>query len=794
MMHVTKQFLHIKIPLEAIVSATNNFSEDNCIGNGGFGKVYKGELIHSEGRQTVVAIKRLNRAYGQGDPEFWKEIIMLSQYKHENIVSLFGFCDESDPRVRVCIQRLKICIGAARGLAYLHNPGGTQQRVLHRDIKSSNILLDENWNARISDLGLSKFGPANQRITFLVSNAVGTIGYCDPVYVETGVLLTKESDVYSFGVVLFEVLCGRLCIGNNKDNHRPLTGLARECYEENKLHEIIYENIKDEIKPKSLKAFLTIAYQCLKRDLEERPLMTKVVRVLERALEHQGDANSQADSDSSDDEDVVESDISTLAGGTSRSYVMRLKYLVGFGPGGFRRHRCAISVAGGLEVYARLLLIGKRGRPHCCSNGDLKKGPWTPEEDERLCTYIQKYGYGCGWQAIPRVAGPILREEAIPFRYLGLPVGGNMNRAKLWQPLIEKFTTKLSTWKAKSLSIGGRCCLCKSVLGTLGTYMFSLYKAPKKTIKQLEGIRCKFLWGGSSDDRNICWMAWDKVIRDKKCGGLGIGSLRALNLALLMKWRWREKNEPNAIWTKVIRSCAGRTRSVSVPNRIRGTWKSILSVENDLREMGINMRTFLKPKRDGSGWEWELDSSKEYTVKSLRRLIDGVMLPTADNETEWIRWVPSKSNIHLWRVLSNRLPTRDNLIKRGVVLPTADCPFCHTGPECLNHVLTSCSMVKVINALMAKWVDWWPTNGGDNSQADVYKVIGVAFLSTIWKMRNNKVFKGEQKKDNDIVREIQMVAFNWVRCRSKFGKLLSWENWLCNPVIAVASCTALASR
>ncbi|XP_024995834.1 probable receptor-like protein kinase At1g30570 [Cynara cardunculus var. scolymus] len=351
MMHVTKQFHHIQIQLEAIISATNNFSDDNCIGNGGFGKVYKGELLHSE-RQTVVAVKRLNRAFGQGDPEFWKEIIMLSRYKHENIVSLLGFCDESGEKILVYeyaskksldlylnsedltwIQRLKICIGAARGLAYLHNPGGTQQRVLHRDIKSSNILLDENWNARISDLGLSKFGPANQQITFLVSNAVGTIGYCDPVYVETGVL-TKESDVYSFGVMLFEVLCGRLCIGNNNDKYRPLTGLARQCYEQNKINEIIYRNIKDEIKPRSLKAFTAIAYQCLKRDLEERPLMTKVVRILERALQHQGDANSPADYDS-DDEDVVESDFSPLDGGTSRNHVaekrltmnMRLKEL-----------------------------------------------------------------------------------------------------------------------------------------------------------------------------------------------------------------------------------------------------------------------------------------------------------------------------------------------------------------------------------------------------------------------------------------------------------------------------------
>ena len=230
---------------------------------------------------------------------------MLSLYHHDNIVSLLGFCDECGEMILVYeyaakrsldlylndkdltwVQRLEICIGAARGLAYLHNPGQTQQRVLHRDIKSSNILLDENWNARIADFGLSKFGPANQPYTFLVSNAVGTIGYCDPLYVESG-LLTKESDVYSFGVVLFEILCGRLSIRNIRDEPQPLTELVRKCYKQNTIDEIIYGNIKDEINPHSLKAFTTIAYQCLKRGREQRPLMTKVVKVLESALQLQ---------------------------------------------------------------------------------------------------------------------------------------------------------------------------------------------------------------------------------------------------------------------------------------------------------------------------------------------------------------------------------------------------------------------------------------------------------------------------------------------------------------------------
>ncbi|KAM0029784.1 putative protein kinase RLK-Pelle-CrRLK1L-1 family transcription factor C2H2 family [Helianthus debilis subsp. tardiflorus] len=300
-MFAIKEFKHLRIELRAIKLATNNFDDKNYIGKGGFGKVYKGELVHSEVR-TMVAVKRLDRAFGQGDPEFWKEIMMLSFYTHENIISLLGFCDEGGEKIIVYeyasnrsldlylsntdltwIQRLIICVGAARGLEYLHNSKGTQHRILHRDIKSSNILLDENWKAKISDFGLSKLGPANQEYTFLVSHAVGTVGYCDPLYAESG-FLTKESDVYSFGVVLFEVLCGRLCM-SYKDKHQPLVGLARQSFEQNRLNEIIFDHIKEQINLESLKVFASVAYKCLKRDREERPTMTQIVKELEIALE-----------------------------------------------------------------------------------------------------------------------------------------------------------------------------------------------------------------------------------------------------------------------------------------------------------------------------------------------------------------------------------------------------------------------------------------------------------------------------------------------------------------------------
>ncbi|KAI3692367.1 hypothetical protein L6452_32181 [Arctium lappa] len=298
------EFQHLKLQLEEIKSATDNFADDKAIGNGGFGKVNKGEISHSKGRSTV-AFKRLNSRYGQGNSEFWKEIMMLSRYTHENLVSLLGFCDEGGEKIIVYeyasrgsldshlssttltwMQRIKICLGVAKGLSYLHDPMGTQQRVLHRDIKSSNILLDENWNAKVSDFGLSKIGPANLQYTAVVSNVVGTLGYLDPLYVEYGVL-TKESDVYSFGLVLFEALCGRLCFEYSNGQCQSLVPLWKQNYEQNKLDEIIFQDLMQQMDMSSLETFSDIAYQCLQTSREQRPLMAHVVERLKIALQFQ---------------------------------------------------------------------------------------------------------------------------------------------------------------------------------------------------------------------------------------------------------------------------------------------------------------------------------------------------------------------------------------------------------------------------------------------------------------------------------------------------------------------------
>ncbi|KAJ0661456.1 putative protein kinase RLK-Pelle-LRR-I-1 family [Helianthus annuus] len=293
---------HLKIPFEVIRLATNNFAED--IGNGGYGKAYKGQLPHpnSSGEpSTTIAVKRLDKTHGQGQPEFSTEINMLARYKHSNLVSLVGFSEDGDEKILVYRyeingsldkhlastdltweQRLRICIGAACGLEYLHAGVGPGHRVLHRDIKSANILLDENWKAKISDFGFSKIGLTNQPITFLFTRPCGTLGYVDPQYHKTGIL-TKESDVYSFGVVLFEVLCGKPAYEIYKYDGEEclLNNLVKRRYEEGKIDEIIMPSIREQKNMYSLQKFSDIAYQCLNESRNQRPSMNHIVKELQ---------------------------------------------------------------------------------------------------------------------------------------------------------------------------------------------------------------------------------------------------------------------------------------------------------------------------------------------------------------------------------------------------------------------------------------------------------------------------------------------------------------------------------
>lgn len=153
------------------------------------------------------------------------------------------------------------------------------------------------------------------------------------------------------------------------------------------------------------------------------------------------------------------------------------------------------------------------------------------------------------------MASPLGCEPStLPFNYLGVLVGANMRIKKHWQPVIDRFQDKLSQWKTKSLSFGGRLALIKSILSNLPTYFMSLFVAPAGVIEKLERIRRRFLWGGSVDHAKIHWVSWDKVIASKETGELGVGSLNVFNTTLIVKWWWRFRKDPGSIWAKLITS------------------------------------------------------------------------------------------------------------------------------------------------------------------------------------------------------------------------------------------------
>ncbi|KAJ0832089.1 putative transferase, protein kinase RLK-Pelle-RLCK-VIIa-2 family [Helianthus annuus] len=308
--HLCRRFLLSEMQL-----ATNSFDQSMIIGKGGFGNVYRGVM---DDGATMVAIKRLDSSSKQGASEFWTEIKMLSRFQHSNLVSLIGYCDEFDEMIVVYeyisggnlaerlhkvkgssqkslswVDRLKICIGAARALDYLHTGTGIRHHIIHRDVKSSNILLDGNFTAKVSDFGLSKISQMDQGCTHVSTDVKGSFGYFDPSYFLTR-RLTKKSDVYSFGVVLLEVLCGRPAVDPNLvENDLGLVGWAQRFIKEGTSNHIIDPSLmalspcsrmKAQIMPNCLKAFVELADKCLQTRPKDRPTMGEVVIALEAAL------------------------------------------------------------------------------------------------------------------------------------------------------------------------------------------------------------------------------------------------------------------------------------------------------------------------------------------------------------------------------------------------------------------------------------------------------------------------------------------------------------------------------
>ncbi|GJV49231.1 RNA-directed DNA polymerase, eukaryota, reverse transcriptase zinc-binding domain protein [Tanacetum coccineum] len=368
------------------------------------------------------------------------------------------------------------------------------------------------------------------------------------------------------------------------------------------------------------------------------------------------------------------------------------------------------------------------------------------------------YGVGVPSSEVARVAaGSGCSASTLPFSYLGLPIGSNMNRTSNWKVLIDRFKARLSGWKANMLSSGGRLTLIKSVLGSLGLYYMSIFKAPDAVIKSLE-------------------TSLDK-------GGLGVGSIKAFNYSLLLKWRWRMLNCPSALWVHVLKSIHGDEAGFDIKGcQTNGLWARIVGSIYHLHSSGyIPLNSFRFSVGDGSlvrfwkdtwlgdsplctrynrlfrlarnknclisdriangswSWDWSrpmfsgrtqtdfnnllidissldinverdspiftLSTDNTFSVNVARNFLDDCLLPSSLPCTRWYKVLPRKVNIFMWRLFLDRLPHRLNLSSRGLDIESIMCPVCNGSVESNSHIFFSCTSTSSIWRLVRGWCD-----------------------------------------------------------------------------------------
>ncbi|KAG6652752.1 hypothetical protein CIPAW_05G028000 [Carya illinoinensis] len=284
-----KRFSYIEL-----VQATNDFAEDGKLGEGGFGGVYKGFLSDSD---QFVAVKKVSRRSVQGKKAYISEVKIISRLRHKNLVQLLGWCHENGDLLLVYefmanssldfhlfggrtmipwAVRYNVTLGLASALLYLHEESG--QYVVHRDIKSSNIMLDSNFNAKLGDFGLARM--MDEELGVRTTGVAGTWGYMAPEYVRTG-KATKGTDVFSFGVVMLEIACGRRPTEPEYEGpHVPLVALVWESYGNQRLGDVVDKELGMEFEIKETECLMTVGLWCAHPDQSRRPSIRQAMQVL----------------------------------------------------------------------------------------------------------------------------------------------------------------------------------------------------------------------------------------------------------------------------------------------------------------------------------------------------------------------------------------------------------------------------------------------------------------------------------------------------------------------------------
>ncbi|GJX81606.1 RNA-directed DNA polymerase, eukaryota [Tanacetum coccineum] len=442
------------------------------------------------------------------------------------------------------------------------------------------------------------------------------------------------------------------------------------------------------------------------------------------------------------------------------------------------------------------------------------------------------------------------------FRYLGVMVGEYSSRIKAWDDVILKLRSRLSKWKVKTLSIGGRLTLLKSVLGASPIYNMSIFKVPTGVLKVMESIRSRFFNGADQSEKKVTWVAWNKVLASKKHGGLGVSSFFALNRALLLKWVWRFVSQDGSLWYKVIRALYGssvETHSTSLSSN----WCSIMREVNKLKGKGFDFWSHCK-KRIGNGddsrfwfdcwigdvplrvkfprlfaldlnkeasvavklsapidisfrrnarggieehlladltslmdsvtlsnsgdrWVCDLVSDGNFRVKEIRNYIDDLFLPHQAAQTRWIKYIPIKVNIFAWRARQDCLPTRVNLIRRGITIESSLCPVCSVCEEDVCHIFFRCDLAQLVLRPICRW---WGLDPHDWSSFQEWQswILSIQFSSKtfvrakelfVWSpsfkgvndaefVSDDDFVNGEEEKNDDMSKKVNLEDESYI--------------------------------
>nr|GEW98605.1 RNA-directed DNA polymerase, eukaryota, reverse transcriptase zinc-binding domain protein [Tanacetum cinerariifolium] len=367
-----------------------------------------------------------------------------------------------------------------------------------------------------------------------------------------------------------------------------------------------------------------------------------------------------------------------------------------------------------------------------------------------------------------------------PFLHLGTKFGGSMSRVQEWKELVDKVLSRISKWKMKALSIGGRLTLLKSVLGSMPIFHISILCVPSSVLHTLESIRSHFFNGHDLKSKKASWVKWSSVLAAKNKGGLGVSSLYALNRGLMIKWVWRFYSQKSSLWVRVVKAIHGddgkMDQGVNVFEFMRlklgnedstlfweDNWingfvlkdmypriyalekSKIVKVSSRLMESSLDY-SFHRNVRGGveqsqydalsdlvngitlvpasNRYVWSMESSGEFSVASIRKVVDDNRLPKVSSVTRWVKFVPINVNVLAWKVKLDALPTRLNISRRGVF-----------------------------------YVSWW----------------------CIWSYRNKLLF--ETKVPSKAMLFDDVVSSHWCRFRCKVS--FSWDVWLKNPYLIV---------